>query len=60
MSGRRLALIVPDADEVRARAIAEGINTEVDGRHAMRFAAACWTVGESGEDVVARARGGLS
>ncbi|HYH60271.1 MAG TPA: HD domain-containing phosphohydrolase [Solirubrobacterales bacterium] len=60
MSGRRLALIVPNADDERARAIAEEINSEVDGKHAVRFASACWVAGESGEDVLARARSGLA
>lgn len=60
LSGRRLALIVPEAGDERAQAIAEEINTEVGGRHAVRFASACWAAGESGEDVLARARGGLA
>lgn len=60
MSGRRLALIVPDAEDERAQAIAEEINTEVGGRHAVRFASACWTAAESGEDVLGRARSGLA
>jgi len=60
MSGSRLALVVPDADEDRARTIAEEINAELGGRHAVGFRSACWAQGESGEDVLARARAGLS
>jgi diguanylate cyclase (GGDEF)-like protein len=60
MSGCRLALVIPDADEARARAVAEEINSELDGRHAVRFASACWVSGESGEDVLARASSGLA
>ena len=60
MSGSRLALVIPDADEVRARAIAEEINVELEGSHTVRFASANWTAGESGDDVLARARGALA
>jgi diguanylate cyclase (GGDEF)-like protein len=59
LSGRRLALVVPDADEARAQAIAEEIHTEVAGSHTVRFTSACWAEGDSGEDVLARARAAL-
>ena len=59
MSGRRLALVCPEADEAQARTIAEEINTEIGGRYAARFASACWASGESGEDVLSRARAAL-
>jgi len=59
MSGSRLALVVPDADEERAKAIAQEVSAELVGAHAVRFTSACWAAGESGEDVLARARAGL-
>ena len=60
LSGRRLALVVPGADDDRAEAIAQEIITEVGDRHELRFASACWVPGETGEDVLARARNGLA
>ncbi len=60
LSGRRLALVVPDSDEARAQAIAEEIHTELAGSHTVRFTSACWAEGDSGEDVLARAQAGLA
>jgi diguanylate cyclase (GGDEF)-like protein len=60
LSGRKLALIVPSADEARVRSVADEISAEVGGRHPVRFAAACWAAGESGDQVIARARAGLT
>lgn len=58
--GRRLAVVAPDTDEGAAEAFAREIVVElgVDGP-ALATGAAAWQPGESGDEVVARARAAL-
>jgi diguanylate cyclase (GGDEF)-like protein len=56
--GSRLALVVPDIDEVSAELLAAETAAEI-GRDS-RAAAATWRPGETGDAVVSRARAGLS
>ena len=58
-SGRRLGLIVPDAGEQDARRIAEQITSELAGGPNVRASVAQWRSGDSGDDVIARARKGF-
>jgi len=58
-SGRRLAMLVPEADDAMAREVAREVNDGVDASVSLRFASAVWVPGESGEDVIARVRVGL-
>jgi HD-GYP domain-containing protein (c-di-GMP phosphodiesterase class II) len=53
--GRRLALIVPGADETHADRLASEIAAEVGDSPRVGCGAAAWRNGESGDDVVARA-----
>lgn len=54
-SGRRLAMLVPEADDAMAREVNDGVDASVS----LRFASAVWVPEESGEDVIARVRVGL-
>ena len=53
--GRRLAMIVPGADEPYADRLASEIAAEVGETPRVSCGAAAWRAGESGDDVVARA-----
>jgi diguanylate cyclase (GGDEF)-like protein len=53
--GRRLALIVPGADETNADRLASEVAAEVGDATRVSCGAAAWRAGESGDDVVARA-----
>jgi PleD family two-component response regulator len=58
--GARLAVVLPGADENTARAVAGQIAADVDGsRPSLRCSHAVWEPGQSGDDVVSRARVGL-
>ena len=59
-SGRRLGLLIPGLDESAAAEVAGRVEAWVDGEVAVRVSSASWSPGESGEDVIARARLGLA
>lgn len=59
-SGRRLGLLVPGLDESGAAEVAGRLEAAVDGEIAVRVSSASWRPGESGEDVIGRARLGLA
>ena len=54
-SGRRLAMIVPGADEPHAERLASEVAAEVGDSPRVGCGAAAWRHGESGDDVIARA-----
>jgi diguanylate cyclase (GGDEF)-like protein len=54
--GRRLGLLVRDADDPTAERILSEISADLDDAPRIRCAHAVWRAGESGEDVIARAR----
>ena len=58
-SGRRVALIAP-GDEQTADDCAAYISSELSDGPSVRVVAATWRPGESGDDVIARARGTLA
>jgi diguanylate cyclase (GGDEF)-like protein len=55
--GSRLALVVPDIDEDSAELLAAETAAEIG--QGSRAAAAAWRSGDSGDEVIARARAGL-
>jgi diguanylate cyclase (GGDEF)-like protein len=55
-SGRRLALIAPGTDEHAAQELAATIAADLHGGRRVAVGAAMWQPGDSGFDVVARAR----
>ena len=57
-SGRRLALVTM-GDDRTAEECAGEITTEIGGAAAVRLATAVWREGESGDEVIARARAAL-
>lgn len=60
LSGRRLAVVVPEADLAAGSALARDVESDLDGQVAgVRAAAAAWVEGESGATVIARARAAL-
>jgi diguanylate cyclase (GGDEF)-like protein len=61
LSGRRLAVVVPEADAAAGDALARDIESDLEGQVAgIRAAAAGWIEGESGSAVIARARAALA
>jgi diguanylate cyclase (GGDEF)-like protein len=59
-SGRRLALLVPRGDEQSAQELAGEMVSRIEGQgRRLRSAVAVWEPGDSGGDVVGRARLGL-
>lgn len=54
--GSRIGLIAPKADEGRAARIASEIAAELDQATRVRCGEAVWRAGESGDDVIVRAR----
>ena len=57
--GRRIALLTPGGEEAADECATE-IATELAGGPSVRVATATWGAGESGEDVIARARSALA
>jgi diguanylate cyclase (GGDEF)-like protein len=57
-SGRRIALVVPGADETLARKICEELELQLDGQ-GVAAGCAAWQKGDSGDDVLARASAAL-
>jgi diguanylate cyclase (GGDEF)-like protein len=57
--GRRLAVLLPGADEGVAAGLADELETELGDCPCVRCGAAAWTPGETWEDVAARARSAL-
>jgi diguanylate cyclase (GGDEF)-like protein len=55
-SGRRICLLVPGADEATAERLADDVLAELDDGESVRVASAVWHDGDSGDDVIARAR----
>ena len=53
-SGRRIALVVPGADEEIARKLCEELASQLDGQ-GVAAGCAAWRKGDSGDDVLARA-----
>ena len=53
-SGRRIALVVPGADEEVARSLCGELEAMLDG-HGVAAGSAAWRKGDSGDDVLARA-----
>jgi diguanylate cyclase (GGDEF)-like protein len=61
LSGRRLAVVVPEAELAAGSALARDVESDLDGDAAgAHAAAAAWLEGESGAAVIARARAGLA
>ena len=54
--GDQIGLIAPGADEQATERIAREIDDDIGGRPPVRVMVAAWRSGESGEEVVARAR----
>jgi diguanylate cyclase (GGDEF)-like protein len=54
--GSRIGLIVPGADESHASRVASEISAEMDDSVRVRCGEAAWRNGESGDDVIVRAR----
>ena len=57
LSGRRMCVLVPGADERIAERLADEIGAELGDGHNIRTRVAAWRAGESGDDVIERARG---
>ena len=60
LSGRRIALVVPGADESIGDQLAQEILRELGNEHDVRSSVAAWHKGDSGEDVLERARARLA
>lgn len=59
-SGSRLALLAPGLGEEAAREVAQSLQADLDDATGARTGVAIWRSGESGEDVINRARDGLA
>ena len=55
-SGKRICLLVPGADEATAERLGDEVLGELEDGESVRITAAAWRPGDSGDDVIARAR----
>jgi diguanylate cyclase (GGDEF)-like protein len=55
-SGKRVCLLVPGADEATAERLADDVLAELEDAGSVRITCAVWQQGDSGDDVIARAR----
>lgn len=58
-SGRRLGLVIPEADDERARSLAAEIVRDLAGGPPARTATSTWRPGDDGDSVIVRAKAGL-
>ncbi|PZS30455.1 MAG: hypothetical protein DLM61_10685 [Pseudonocardiales bacterium] len=59
MSGRRLGLVIPQEHGDHAAALIRSELGDLGGRLRVRFGQAMWEPGDTGDEVIRRARGSL-